>query len=202
MSKQKYAALAKDYDIRWAHYNAATIKHTLARLEVCEKMSVLDVGCGTGNMLKTIADTHPGIKLSGIEPTQAMIDIAREKLGADVSLKQAIAEKIPYDDRSFDAILSNSMFHYIHKPESFLREAGRLLKPGGQLIITDWCYDFLTSKINNLTLRLKGDNYFRIYKIRELTALLSDNGFSQVTADRYKINWYWGLMTAEAKWPP
>lgn len=199
MPAKKYAKLANDYDIRWSYYNEATVAHTLARLEVSKDMSVLDVGCGTGNLLKAIARSLPTIKLSGLEPTEAMLDIAREKLGSSASLKQGFAEEIPFEDESFDAILSNSMFHYIQKPEGFLEEAVRILKPGGQIIITDWCYDFMTSKINNLMLRLRNDSYSKIYKVRELSDMLMENNFSQVNADRYKINWFWGLMTVSAK---
>lgn len=199
MPTKKYAALAKDYDIRWADYNAATIKHTLARLAVKDHMSVLDVGCGTGNMLATLAHEHPTLKLSGVEPTGPMLDLAREKFDADkVTLKRGYADRLPFDDSGFDAVICNSMFHYIPEPELFLQEALRVLKPGGQIIITDWCLDFLTSKINNIMLRLNKDSYTKIYKVRELTQLLMENGFSEVKGGKYKIDWYWGLMTLQA----
>lgn len=199
MPAKKYTRLASDYDTRWSFYNEATVRHTLARLETGRNMSVLDVGCGTGNLLKTIAETRPAINLSGIEPTEAMLDIARRKLGAEVSLKQGVAENIPHENNSFDMIISNSMFHYIQTPGLFLEEAIRILKPGGQIIITDWCYDFITSKINNLMLRLGNDRYARIYRISELSDMLLQHDFSQVKAERYKINWFWGLMTVEAR---
>ena len=52
------------------------------------------------------------------------------------------AEQLPFAAGQFDAVVSCNMFHYIRRPAEALREMRRVLRPGGRLIVTDWCDDF------------------------------------------------------------
>ena len=87
-------------------------------------------------------------------------------------------------------------FHYIRQPVAALREVGRVLRRGGQLVITDWCDDFLACRLFDWYLRLFNRAHFRVYGERELLALLQRAGYPQGRVERYKISWLWGLMTA------
>ena len=51
----EYARLASDYDKRWRFYNEATIGETMARLDLPAKGHLLDLGCGTGNLIRSIS---------------------------------------------------------------------------------------------------------------------------------------------------
>jgi len=72
----------------------------------------------------------------------------------------------------------------------------RVLKPGGHLVITDWCDDYLACRICNVYLRLTNRAYYKTYRETECRELLAEAGHPGATIERYKINWLWGLMTA------
>src|SRR4051812_10973636 len=84
---KEYAAAAPDYDSRWAFYIEATTRETLLRLPVRTTDRVLDVGCGTGELLRRLSVTHPEARLAGIDPVPEMVDIAKRKLRSEVDLR-------------------------------------------------------------------------------------------------------------------
>jgi len=191
----KYARLAPEYDARWSFYVEATTRETLARLRLRPGDRVLDVGCGTGALLGRLAESHPAALLSGVDPVPEMLAVARERVPAEVELREGWAERIPFAEEQFDVVVSCNMFHYVQRPVDALREMRRVLRPGGRLIVTDWCDDYLACRVCSRYLRLSGDN-IKVYRRRECLRLLQEAGYREVDAERYRISWLWGLMTA------
>ncbi|HKD80607.1 MAG TPA: methyltransferase domain-containing protein [Candidatus Angelobacter sp.] len=106
--------------------------------------SVLDVGCGTGT-LAIAAKRHVGSagKVYGIDASPEMIARARnkaKKATADVAFENAIVEKLPFPDATFDVVLSTTMLH--HLPDKArrqcLHEVRRVLKPAGRFLAVDF----------------------------------------------------------------
>ena len=157
---------------------------------------MLDVGCGTGALLYRISQTHSANQLAGVDPVPEMLAIARQRLGSAVELREGWAESLPFESEQFDVVVSCNMFHYVREPIAALREMERVLRFGGQLVITDWCDDYLACRLCDLYLRLFSPSHVRIYRERECERLLKEAGHDKVAIERYKINWLWGLMTA------
>ncbi len=107
----EYARLAGQYDRRWSFYPDATTHETLKRLCPHPGDAFLDVGCGTGTFLQAIASAFPSAQLTGVDPSSAMLDIARAKLGPAAELKPGRAESLPFLDETFDVVVSTSTFH-------------------------------------------------------------------------------------------
>jgi ubiquinone/menaquinone biosynthesis C-methylase UbiE len=192
----EYARVAPHYDSKWSFYIRATIRETLARLSLDPEDRLLDVGCGTGALLHELARSHPAARLSGVDPVPEMLAVARSRLSPKVELLEGCAERLPFADERFDVIVSCNMFHYLRRPAAALAEMARVLRPGGRLVITDWCDDYLACRICNVYLRAFSRAHFRMYGRRECARLLREAGYEDVRVDRYKINWLWGLMTA------
>src|SRR5262245_23140716 len=98
--------------------------------------TVLDAGCGTGNLLAAIRHRRPGIALHGIDFSEAMLRRARIKV-TDAQLRRAdLNAELPYDDDAFDAVVCVNVLYAVAAPARTLAELRRILKPGGALIVS------------------------------------------------------------------
>lgn len=195
----EYAKAAKHYDEKWAFYVEATTRETLRRLPLAAASRVLDVGCGTGELLRRVRANVPDAVLAGLDPVPEMLDVAREKLSGRDDLRVGYADRLPWNAGTFDVVVSCNMFHYISEPLTALREMARVLRPTGALVLTDWCDDYIACRICNLYLRLTNRAFYKTYRQAECLELLKVAGYEIQSFERYKISWLWGLMTAVAR---
>lgn len=103
---------------------------------------VLDIGCGPGQVALLIAERIDGTEVVGIDLARHMLEVAQQRragsaVEARVSFELADAKGLPYPDNAFDTVCSNTILHHIPDPRPFLAEAGRVLKPGGALLVRD-----------------------------------------------------------------
>lgn len=195
----EYGRLAPHYDQRWSFYVRETLRETLVRLEIAPGESLLDVGCGTGALLRAVSVSTPDAKLSGVDASPEMLAVARQRLSATVPLARCRAECLPFPDASFDTVVSTNAFHYFRDPLGALEEMARVLRTDERLVLTDWCDDYLACRIYDLWLRIFDRAHFRTYGREELRRMLERSRFTGIRIDRYKIDWLWGLMTAVAQ---
>jgi ubiquinone/menaquinone biosynthesis C-methylase UbiE len=127
-----------------------------------------------------------------------MLRIARAGLPAAVPLVRAFAERLPFAGGSFDVVVSASALHYFREPGQALEEMRRVLRPGGRLVVTDWCDDFLACRLCDRLLRWLDRAHAGAYTSAQCRCLLEAADFGGVRVERYKIDWLWGLMTATA----
>jgi ubiquinone/menaquinone biosynthesis C-methylase UbiE len=104
---------------------------------------VLDLGCGTGTLAIAALRREPGIEMTGLDADPAIIAQARRKAalaGLEVRLDVGMADELPYEDATFDRVLSTLFFHHL-TPEvkaATARQVARVLRPGGELHVADW----------------------------------------------------------------
>lgn len=99
---------------------------------------VLDVGCGTGIVARTVADRMASDgHVVGIDPNEGMLAIARRK-APGVVWRQGSAEALPFEDDAFDLVLSQFALMFFGDRPSAIREMVRVLRPGGSLVVAVW----------------------------------------------------------------
>jgi SAM-dependent methyltransferase len=89
--------------------------------------SVLDVGCGTGRGLSWLSQHDPALELYGIEPAQAMLEIARSKLN-NADLREGSGEDLPFQDHSIDVITATGIMHHVDDPSIVISEMFRVAR--------------------------------------------------------------------------
>jgi ubiquinone/menaquinone biosynthesis C-methylase UbiE len=101
---------------------------------------------------------------------------------------------LPLPGRSFDRVFCANSFHYFREPRVALSEMRRVLRPGGLLVLVDWCDDYLTCKACSWWLRWTDPAFHRTYTLRGCQALLEGEGIQVVQRRRFRVGWLWGLM--------
>jgi ubiquinone/menaquinone biosynthesis C-methylase UbiE len=133
---------APEYDRGWRGRLHHEISHRTAALAVATAASptrVLDVGCGTGYLLRTLAGRYPDAQqLCGIDAAPQMITTASAFARDDrLSFTVGVAEGIGYPDGTFDLIVSTTSFDHWADQQAGLVECARVLRPGGHLVLVD-----------------------------------------------------------------
>lgn len=197
-ARQTTAAAARRYDARWPSYIRESLRHTFERIDLRPGQRLLDVGCGTGQLLAAAHAHTPDAILAGVDPSRSMLGVARRRVPGSVALLQASAEGLPVRSGSIDWLVMTSVLHRVHDPLATRREFRRVLRPGGTLVLTDWCDDFLSMRVQARWSRFADRAFRHSYSALELQAFLIAGGLEVVSLEAYKINWHWGLMTAAA----
>lgn len=96
-----------------------------------------DIGCGTGEVAASLAPFVEAV--IAVDGSSAMLDAARRRLGdaPNVDLRRGDIESLPIDDAALDAATLILVLHHVAAPENAVREVGRVLRPGGRLLIVD-----------------------------------------------------------------
>jgi len=195
-----YDRLAKHYDRRWQAYIKQTLECALEPLSLTRATRLLDVGCGTGEFERMAIGRFPQLRITGIDVAPQMIAVAREKLAdvPQVSFQVAQAEDLPFGQEEFDIVVCASMLHHVREPRQVLQECVRVLRPGGQLALVDWCRDFWHCHLMHRWLQLVDRTYVRMYRLCELQVLVEAQGLSVDTGVRFLVPPYYGMMGLRA----
>jgi ubiquinone/menaquinone biosynthesis C-methylase UbiE len=131
--------------IRSLHVPEHDVENAIVRLLGQERLEyLLDAGTGTGRMLELLA-SHTGRGL-GIDVSPEMLAIARDRLvkagASHCQVRRGDVYRLPFADGTaiagFDAVIFHQVLHYLDDPQAALREAIRVTRPGGRILIADF----------------------------------------------------------------
>ena len=127
------------------------IRSYLSEIDFPERARVLEVGCGTGPICRTLAGVPNVAEVVGIDPSTRLLSKARE-LSSDVetiSYEEGDGKQLGFDDASFDVVILHTILTHVPGPESILCEAYRVLRPDGWLGVCDGDFDTATLRVSS-----------------------------------------------------
>ena len=138
MELDPYRNFAELYDFVMGPLNISIKRVRIKLAPPIQGMKVLDVGCGTGSDLELYHQA--GCNVYGIDLSPAMLKVARRKFGESADLKLCDAAQLPFQNESFDLVLSTFTLHEMHHEHrsAVVQEMIRVVKRNGRLLLTDF----------------------------------------------------------------
>lgn len=134
---------------------------------------VLDAGCGTGAAIMEVLRRAPSCRVTGIDPSPAMVAAAGRRLGRRADLLRVGLEELPFADGSFDAALALNMLYFCDAEGRMLASLKRALRPGGRLVV------YVTHRATMESWPFVRAGLHRLFDAEELAAALTDGGFAR-----------------------
>lgn len=139
-AERYFAGHAEQWDaIRSLHVAESAVEARMRALLGTSIGRLVDIGTGTGRMIELLGDVAD--HATGVDRSPEMLRLARAKLAdaaTPIDLRQADVGALPLADGSADTVVMHQVLHYIPAPEVALREAARIVAPGGRLLVVDF----------------------------------------------------------------
>jgi len=144
MHVEEHRKLAEIEDRMW-YFRALhrRVHHWLEKLLPSGSAHVLDAGCGTGGLLRSLRAARPDWQLEGLDFMPLACELARERTG--VPITQGSITAMPFADASFDAIATCDVVCQVDDAEGAVRELARCVRPGGVVVVNAPAYRWLWS---------------------------------------------------------
>ena len=143
---------------------------------------ILDIGTGTGYLAFPLAEKFPQASIYGIDIAETIVEknngIVKEKGISNLVFQAFDGLKYPFEEESFDLIVSRYAFHHFPNVTDSIRQMYKILAKGGKVLISDpMSKEADKGRIIDDFMRVKKDGHIQFYSARELERLFVDNGF-------------------------
>ena len=208
----QYRALQSGHPMqRFWHRGKLLMIDRLIRPHLRAESRLLEIGCGAGNLLlqATVAGSYPvalDLSMQALTFVRSRLEEAQSVSEAPggFACTQAVGESLPFRDNLFDCILLSEVIEHLEAPQISIREAARVLCPGGRLLITtpnyrsfwpvmEWAVDRL-----NLAPKMAGEQHISRFHPSSLTKILIESGLRMEYAGSiYNLSPFLSLVSPE-----
>jgi ubiquinone/menaquinone biosynthesis C-methylase UbiE len=189
--QDKFSPAAANYSTSPIHAKGEDLQWMVELAALTGRERVLDLGCGAGHAALAFAPHVQQVVASDF--TASMLDqvnkLAAERGLQNVETRHADAEKLPFDSASFDVVISRLSAHHWPHPQLAVNEAARVLKPGGQFILSDCVAPDQPAQDTFLQTfeLLRDQSHVRDYGAEEWVEMFQAGGFEANVARRFEI---------------
>ncbi|MFH1107115.1 MAG: class I SAM-dependent methyltransferase [Candidatus Micrarchaeota archaeon] len=178
-----YAQAVDETYVSQARGREATFRSSLKLIEKHRpgKGRILDIGCAAGFFLKAAKES--GWEEHGVEPSRWLADYGRKKLGLDI--KPGTLKEAKYPPEYFDVVTLWDVLEHVPDPRAELEEAGRVLKPGGLLVVNYPNFGSRLAKIAGRRWWFLLSVHLWYFTPHTLKAMLAKTGFEQFYSKRH-----------------
>ncbi len=199
---QQFSAVAANYTTSQVHAQGEDLAHMVDLAAPSKTWRVLDAGCGAGHTALTFAPHVAHV--TGVDLSEAMLAQCRQNAAArnltNVDFRRGDVEALPFEDASFDLVVSRYSAHHWPQPQQALREIRRVLRPGGSFVLSDIVSfnDFtLDTHLQAIEL-LRDPSHVRDHTVAQWRQLFVEAGFSVREGDAPAYEW--GLFLNFDSW--
>ncbi len=191
MSESLFSRIAPYYGVFFTYQKRSfgrVLDMTMKELELSQYSTVLDVGCGTGALCAALIER--GFTVTGVDPVQRMLEVAKKRVGvADMFVKADAVKGLPFDDNSFDIAIASYVAHGLPAGDRVLlyREMARVARY--LVIIHD--FNQQRSRFIDLVETLEGGHYFSFIEVvrQEMEQVFAEVQYIDVGP---RATWYIG----------
>lgn len=208
----QYRALHSGHPMqRFWHRGKLVMIDQLIRPHLGAGSRLLEIGCGAGNLLlqATVSGSYPvALDLSMQALTFVRSRLEEAQTGPDApagfTCTQAIGEFLPFGENHFDCVLLSEVVEHLESPQVSIREAARVLRPGGRLLITtpnyrsfwplmEWAVDRL-----NMAPKMAGEQHISRFHPASLKRMVADSGLGlEYAGSIYNLSPFLSLVSPE-----
>jgi ubiquinone/menaquinone biosynthesis C-methylase UbiE len=200
-----YSARASDYLASAVHASGEDLDQIEAAVRGCSAARVLDLGCGGGHVCYRVAAHVSEVVALDLsrQMLETVLHAASERGLRNITAQQSVAERLPFGDEHFDFVISRLSAHHWRDLEAGLREASRVLVPGGRALFIDSvapAAPLLDSHLQTMEL-LRDPSHVRNYTNPEWVAALARAGFAVVSLRTRRLRIEFASWIARTRTP-
>lgn len=204
--QQRFSDVAENYRRSKVHASGQDLELMVKSAELTSETLVLDAGCGAGHT--SLAFAPHVARVVACDFTPAMLvqaeTLAQECGALNVQTQQADVEGLPFQANSFDLVATRYSAHHWPHPEQALAEFRRLLKPHGQLLLSDIMAreDYAQDTFLQTIELLRDPSHVRDYRLSEWRAMLAGAGFDTEVLLTFELSLHFSTWTKRMATPP
>ncbi|KLI33151.1 class I SAM-dependent methyltransferase [Brachyspira hyodysenteriae] len=191
LSKEHFNKQASIYDekdtIYYSKYGKISCNYVSEYLKNIDYNKLLDIGSGTGYLINMLKKYKATAEFYGLDLSEEMINISKSKNIKDAEFILGSANKLPFNDNTFDIVTCIQSFHHYPYPDEAMKEVYRVLKKGGIYILSDTGVGGIAAWIdNNILFKVMKSGDCRTENKEGISKRMLKNGFDVIDKKQIK----------------